>query len=690
MADTDLNSAGGYTFNTPAGVAALREKVSTTHDTNRLIRYANNWQFYLGVHWTFTREDGEPLITVNYLAALIDKKIAFLIGNDWTLNVPPVLQDKTVPLIQRVWEDNGRQRLNYEIAQEGGVTGDCFMLVTAVPMTKQDRKSNPTDRYRVVIQRLNAHECFPLWDEESVPTKYGRKMKAFSVVRYFRRQKPGTTKPTDVEDIRYVMTITDDEIQVRMGDEPVKKSPNVLGEIPIVHIQNKVAGRTFFGIDDCSDLIPLNREYNEKSTDISDSINYNAAPITVITGAKAKALERSPRAIWSNLPVDAQVFHLKLEGELIAAVSYLERTKKAMHEIAGVPEGSLGQLQPITGTSGETLNMTMAPLVDERNKKRATYEPGFERVNYFVLRMHEEMNHIRLPFGLCERCGGRIAIFYEDDPEDTATDQELKAWDNGIDLANGEPFPKGRERYKIELRKCYLADPETFDFLDPLEVEIPIVREHSFGQELTKVPLAQAAAEHGMLHVSMYDPADEEPRNPEPEMVAEGGQPPVEQPLPQLNRKAIKLPKEPETFDLPEVSVQYDDGTEETVQVARSNITAIPTDCRQHTFLSPYTNWVTFNDTLPKDKAGQAQLLLQYQALGVVSKAWMMAQIGIENVDEMTEQIRQEGASSQQSSPGGPPPSPPQSSGGGGSPADTQGAEISGPGSEPASASQGA
>ena len=81
--------------------AGLKDRYSTKHDAERLTRITKAWNVYFGDHWEFEREDGEPLVTFNHLAELIDKKIAFLIGADFTVNVPPVLSHITLPPLQR-------------------------------------------------------------------------------------------------------------------------------------------------------------------------------------------------------------------------------------------------------------------------------------------------------------------------------------------------------------------------------------------------------------------------------------------------------------------------------------------------------------------------------------------------------------------------------------------------------------
>lgn len=593
----------------------LRERSSNRYDARRLERIKMGWRFYLAEHWEFEREDGEPLITINHLAELTDKKIAFLVGADWTLNVPPPLAHLTLPRILKAWEDNGRQVLNNEIAQSGSVTGDAFILITVAPPLPEQLRFDPLKQTRVVIQRLNSDECFPEWEENAPNTKYGRPLKSFSIVKFFERLKKGTTD--EYESVRYEMQITAEYIRERINEERWRTETNALGEIPVVHIKNKASAHTNFGIDDVTDLIPLNKELNEKATDVSDTINYNAAPVTVLVGARANSLKRGPKEIWS-LPLGASAALLRLEGDMTASNTYMQNIKNAMNEIANVPANAIAgdEHTKVTGTTGETWAMQLVPLIDERNKKKATYEPGFERINYFILRYEEQYNNLRLPLGVCEKCGGKIAIFEEpnpdnpDDPEDT-----------------------------IEVRRCFVMDKHTFGFLDPEKMKVPFLRVHSQGDEVTKVPLEQAEEEAGRVNNSYWDMAPIETKS---DLAAAYKLPP-----------GFKYPPEPERFDLDEITVTFDDifitnddGEEVpysiTVQRAQKAVFAIPVDCDQHTFLNPFTNYVTFNETMPKDKQKQAELMRAYRDMKVVSRAWIMSQIGIENIDEVYEQIQKE------------------------------------------------
>ena len=112
----------------------------------------------------------------------------------------------------------------------------------------------------------------------------------------------------------------------------------------------------------------------------------NSAPVTVIVGAKASQLEKGAKKVWGGLPKEAQVFNLEggasgLEG----ALKYLETVKRSMHELVGVPETVLGQMQPISNTSGVALSIQFQPLMNRWTQKVAQYGEGMQRINELIL-----------------------------------------------------------------------------------------------------------------------------------------------------------------------------------------------------------------------------------------------------------------------------------------------------------------
>ena len=78
--------------------------------------------------------------------------------------------------------------------------------------------------------------------------------------------------------------------------------------------------------------------------------------MTVITGAKASNLERGAKKVWGGSPRKPRSSTWRPTTPLIAGpLQYLDIIKRSMHEMTGVPETALGQMQPISNTSGVAL-----------------------------------------------------------------------------------------------------------------------------------------------------------------------------------------------------------------------------------------------------------------------------------------------------------------------------------------------
>jgi len=633
---TSAGSGGGSAFQRVIDPSQLGMFLNLeAAEMQRLKRYTEYWRFYLGQHWQFTREDGEPLVTLNYVQLLVDKATAWLVGQDMTIKVPDALKDHTLPVLQEVWEYNNQGQTLYDIGTVGGVTGDAFILVTYVEPTAQAKRINPHTEGRIRIQLIGSEQVYPQWDPMNIDV-----LKAVRIETIFYDDRN-----TDIQDgsqqqgrqlqaRRWTQTITATEIiEQFQGGERISK-PNPLGEISLVHIKNKSVPGEYYGLSDVVNVVDLNRELNEKATDISDIVNYHAAPVTIIQGAKVRNLDRSARNIWSGLPADAKVYNLELQGDLAASLNYFGTIKNSMLEIAQTPAATLGEAQAISNTSGTALHTQHQPLIEKTNRKKTTYQPGIEQINYYILRIKETVDpSFILRTDLCRHCGGRIVEFVEP--------------------------------YQGKRRKCYMVEPQTFEFMNPDDVKIKYVRQHSFGQKVEEATFSQVKAEAGVHAPSFWDPtpsmsADEKAAqdheellkqvppevsvNPETgaEKRIEGFKPetPIAQ-VPQMPMEAIELPAEPEKVTLR--IVQYDTVTGNEISSTDTVVDVVPTGCERSEYLNPYFNTVLFNDTVPKDKQLVADLMEKYQKNGWVSKRWIRKQITeVEDPEAMEKEIEDE------------------------------------------------
>jgi Phage portal protein, SPP1 Gp6-like len=279
-------------------------------------------------------------------------------------------------LLTRIWEiDNEKPAVLWELGNQGGVSGDVFVKVAYDPEWTDDIGVPHPGRVRILP--LNSAFCFP----EYHPHDRSRLIRFKLKYRFWGTAAEGTRQV-----YTYTEIITDQAIEEYVNDELIDSRPNPLGTIPISHIQNVPVSGSPWGLSDIGDIISLNREYNEKATDISDIINYHAAPVTIITGAKASNLERGPRKVWGGLPEKANVFNLENGVNLAGPIEYLELIKRAMHEMTGVPESALGQMQPISNTSGVALSIMYQPMMQRYNLKKLQYTVLIKRINELALR----------------------------------------------------------------------------------------------------------------------------------------------------------------------------------------------------------------------------------------------------------------------------------------------------------------
>lgn len=359
----------------PLGLVELADEEFEVHGP-RLNRYALSWAMYLGHHWGYRREMGEPQVTVNFHRAFTDYLINFTFGKGIQFRSPRETEHIIPSLLKRVWEDdNDKASVLYEIGQQGAVSGDAFIKVAY-----EDAFTDPSGRFnpgQVKILPLNSSFCFPEWH----PHNRNRLIRFKLKYRFWGTSLEGTRQV-----FTYTEILTDEMIEEYINDELIDQRENPLGRIPIVHIANRMISGVPWGQGDCEDIITLNKEYNEKCTDISDIINYHAAPITIITGAKANNLDQGPKKVWGGLPKDSKVFNLELGGDgLTGPIAYLQILKTHMHELVGVPETALGQVQPISNTSGVALSIQFQPLMNRWQQKTAQYGMGLEKVNELIL-----------------------------------------------------------------------------------------------------------------------------------------------------------------------------------------------------------------------------------------------------------------------------------------------------------------
>jgi hypothetical protein len=387
----------------PLGLIELSDEEFEVHGP-RLTRYAQNWAFYLGHHWAYRRVAGEPQLVFNYCMAMSNYLNNFAFGKGFSVQADRRVQHIVPALVERILtRDNKKKALLWSVGQLGGVSGDAFVKVAYDPASwmdnygdvhsigdeHEDRSPSCTElpnkascrvfhEGRVRILPLNPAFCFPEWAPHDMDLLLRFKLK----YRFWATAPEGTRQV-----YTYTEILTDEVIEEYINDQLISQRENPLGEIPVVHIANKPAASSPWGLSDIQDILPLNRAYNETATEILDIINYYTAPVTIVTGHKASNMERGANKLWGITNKDAKVYNLEGGAEgLPQALEFLTLLEHSMHKMTGIPVTALGEEQAISNTSGVALYIQFFPLMMAYSLKTTQYEDGWKRILYFALR----------------------------------------------------------------------------------------------------------------------------------------------------------------------------------------------------------------------------------------------------------------------------------------------------------------
>lgn len=355
-------------------------------EIDRITKYYLYWKFYEGMHY---KDFNDGMLSFNYIRAFIDKVNMFLLGDEaftfhvksfYTTQIDKEVEQLAEELMMYHWGKSDKLQLAYEILQMGSVTGDAWIGLTWMP--------DEMDRY-CKVSVYDSRQCFVTFENGDY-----NKLDSFLV----RQPLDAGGENSRTKYRLYVQRWTNEKIEtwyqtdVSIEESKITKYEhqefeNPYGFIPVVHIKNKPNSAGYYGKSDATDILKINKVYNELMQQLKAVIDYHVTPTTVITGASAKSLKKGLGQIWSGLPAEANVFNLGLDVDLSATVNFAKDLKTAMHELSDVPENALGKIQAISNTSAAALQITYHPLIQQANIKAMTYGEGIAKINMMILRM---------------------------------------------------------------------------------------------------------------------------------------------------------------------------------------------------------------------------------------------------------------------------------------------------------------
>jgi hypothetical protein len=167
----------------------------------------------------------------------------------------------------------------------------------------------------------------------------------------------------------------------------VYEGPNPFGFIPFIHVANLQPPNSSWGVSDLVDLVPLNRELDERMSDQADVIHYHADPPVVFRGVEEHSdLPVGPGTVW-DLPRDADVALLEWRGSAPAVQEHIERLMRAIYDITETPRTSFGDSGRLL--SGVALETELQPLLQRTLRKRVAWSAALRRCVRMMLLLAE-------------------------------------------------------------------------------------------------------------------------------------------------------------------------------------------------------------------------------------------------------------------------------------------------------------
>ncbi len=247
---------------------------------------------------------------------------------------------------------------------------------------------------------------------------------------------------------------TPSNVEVIRRGKRVEQTTNVLGCVPVVHIQNLPQPFSYAGLSDVEPLIPLQDELNTRLSDRANRVTLASFKMYLAKGLDGFT-ERpvGPGQMWATDNPDASIESFGGDADTPSEDAHITEVREAMDKTSGVSPIAAGVLRGRVGnlTSENAVRIVLLGLLARTEKKRIAYGAGLERCCELIL--HAADVHGLLPSRPEER---RVRIDWPDPFPESRT-QQLEQAERKVRL--GVP----REQVLTELG---YADMQAHDHAD--------------------------------------------------------------------------------------------------------------------------------------------------------------------------------------------------------------------------------
>ena len=324
-------------------------------------------------------------------------------------------------ILKQILNANGGVRFFQDMAVLGAVYGfvDCiirpgqkiadFAQNSITSNIKLGASGNDTSFKRAmefagdcVLELIEAPRALPVLDERDfwkinfyIQHFIEQKNDVADEGNFLRRLLGGRGSGTARQSTAVTEIISPDWWQRYEEKQLTEEGPNIMGIIPVVHIQNIAQPLYYEGISDVEPLIPLQDELNTRLSDRASRITFQAFKMYLakgIEGIENRAV--SPGRMWCTDNPDASIEQFGGDSTTPSEDTHIAEIREALDKASGVTPVVAGVLKEKIGnlTSAVALKMTLMGMLAKTERKNCAYGQGLKEIAAMVMHLLDVTN----------------------------------------------------------------------------------------------------------------------------------------------------------------------------------------------------------------------------------------------------------------------------------------------------------
>lgn len=377
---------------------------------------------------TSNSADPPEVVIENDIAWRIDALVDFVFGKSLTIESTapdPIKASIINRALRAVLEANNTAALFQDLALLASVHGHIDLLLRTEPFferidqgaaknlnlpgqaTTQAETQRATDRIANLaaslrIDLIDATRAIPIldpsdyrvlrahiavWNTSSATTP-NRRSFSRSVLDALRAKQSRTTHAAQRDQTETIEIRSAELTQRYHNHELIHESPNRLGVLPIVHIQNASQPYRYTGLSDVEPLIPLQNELNTRLSDRAHRVTMQSFKMFLAKGIEG--FDRTPIApgqVWIADDPDASIEAFGGDAHAPSEDAHIQEIRDALDKASGVSPVVLGVIRERLGhlSSENALRVTLMGVLSKTARKRTIYGHGIQRLGELIL-----------------------------------------------------------------------------------------------------------------------------------------------------------------------------------------------------------------------------------------------------------------------------------------------------------------